>query len=297
MIVFRIARVIVHLLYGLILCALVFPFAGSAQRNAVIRRWSVGLLTMCNVTVSLRDAAGTPLTTLPNTHALIVSNHISWLDIFAINAARPCHFVAKADIRNWPLVGWLCARGGTIFIARGQKSALRDAYRHIVQSLRAGERIAFFPEGTTAAQADLLPFHSNLFECAIEAGVSVQPYALRYLTAAGKLDANVEFVGDTTFVQSMVRILRAERIVAEVTVLPTLSTQHQDRRALADQAQQGIAAALKNASQATDVKHPVRFPDAASATAGLYQPAPPSEPSALKSVAPNVDRPEHKTAG
>ena len=208
MIVLRIARVIVHLLYGLVLCALIFPLATATQRSAVIRRWSAGLLRLCKVKVRLQDAAGTPLATLPDAHALIVSNHISWLDIFAINAARPCHFVAKADIRSWPLVGWLCARGGTIFIARGQKSALRDAYRHIVQSLRAGNRIAFFPEGTTAAQADLLPFHSNLFECAIEAGVAVQPYALRYLTAAGELDSEVEFVDETTFIQSMVRILQ-----------------------------------------------------------------------------------------
>lgn len=249
MIVLRIARVIVHLLYGLLLCALVFPFAAPAQHSAVIRRWSAGLLTLCQVKVRLQDAAGRPLNSLPETHALIVSNHISWLDIFAINAARPCHFVAKADIRGWPLVGWLCARGGTIFIARGQKSALRDAYRQIVRDLGAGGRIAFFPEGTTAAQAALLPFHSNLFECAIEAEVAVQPYALRYLTPAGGLHPEVEFVGDTTFVQSMIRILRTGPIVAEVIVLPAIPTQKQHRRALAEAARQQIAAALQHPEQ------------------------------------------------
>lgn len=300
MILVRIARVIAHLLYGLALCALVFPFSKAPRQQAVVRRWSAGLLKLCDVEVRLRDESGAPLAALPaaDAPALVVSNHISWLDIFAINAVRPCHFVAKADIRSWPLIGWLCAISGTLFIARGQKSALRDIQRRIVASLRAGERIAFFPEGTTAAQGELLPFHSNLFECAIEAQVPVQPYALRYLCPAGQPSPEVEFVGETTFVQSMVGILRAGRIVVEVTALPALPTQIQQRRALADAARQGIAATLERLPPAGGAACAEKQPAPVSTAAvDLHEDAPLPESSFTQPGPRSAARQERKAAG
>ncbi len=100
--------------------------------------------------------------------------------------SQPCRFVAKSDIRDWPLIGWLCDKAGTVFIARGKQRDVRRIYQGLVTSIRAGERIAFFPEGTTVGQGTLLPFHANLFEAAIDA-VPVQPYALRYVDQDGRL--------------------------------------------------------------------------------------------------------------
>jgi 1-acyl-sn-glycerol-3-phosphate acyltransferase len=235
---FRLARVILHLVQGLVVCALVFPWASTPHRNWHIRRWSRQLVAMCGVSVQLR--AGAPALT----HAMVVSNHISWLDIFVINSLLPCRFVAKSEIREWPVVGWLVAMAGTVFIARGNRRDLRHIFKGMVASLQLGERVAFFPEGTTGAQGQVLPFHANLFEAAIDARVPVQPYALRYLDAQGNYHARVDYTGDTTFVQSMMRILGGPPVRAELTCLAPLEAAGAHRRELSAQAAGAIAAAL-----------------------------------------------------
>ncbi len=233
-------RLLVHLLAGLATASLVFPLVNGARRDKLVRRWSLKLLRICGVQVRTRVPPGVN-DTAP---ALIVANHISWLDIFVINARQPCRFVAKADIRDWPLVGFLCERAGTIFIARGRQRDVRRIYQGVVASVRAGERVAFFPEGTTAPQGCVLPFHANLFEAAIEAGVPVHPYAVRYVDQDGELHPAADFVGDTSFAQSVMTILAVRDLVAEVTLLPAISTADTNRRALADAARAAIAGAL-----------------------------------------------------
>jgi 1-acyl-sn-glycerol-3-phosphate acyltransferase len=243
----RLLRVVLHLLEGLATCALVFPFLDGKGRQARIRSWSHRLVRLCKVDVTLHHAAGAVMAP----RALIVSNHVSWLDIFVINSLEPCRFVAKSDIRDWPLIGWLCAKTGTIFISRGKLRDVRRIYQGLVTSLHDGERVAFFPEGTTAAQGQVLPFHANLFEAAIEAQVPVQPYAVRYLDAAGKLHPAADFIGDMTFLESMLTILKAGRIRAELTVLPAIGTgATSHRRELADTAHAAIEGALRGSPQA-----------------------------------------------
>jgi 1-acyl-sn-glycerol-3-phosphate acyltransferase len=178
--------------------------------------------------------------------ALIVANHVSWLDIFVINSLHSCRFVAKSDIRGWPLIGWLCDMAGTIFIARGKLREVRRIYEGLVRSLHDGEHVAFFPEGTTGEQGALLPFHSNLFEAAVEAAVPIQPFALRYLTMGQRAQWHpaVSFVGNMSFAQSMVTILKAGKIKAELIRLPLLDTAGHHRRELAQTAWQSIAPAL-----------------------------------------------------
>lgn len=237
---FRLLRVVQHLFLGLAICALVFPFIGAAGRSAHIKRWSHRLLALCRVEVHISDAG-----IAEARRALIVSNHVSWLDIFVINTLHPCRFVAKADIRNWPLIGWLCEKTGTIFISRGKLRDMRRIFQGIVAGLQAGEHVAFFPESTTAAQGALLPFHANLFEAAIEAEVPVQPFALRYTDSSGKLHPAVDFVGGMTFVQSMLAILKSGKITAQLLVLPAIPTEKAShRRELADAAYASIAQAL-----------------------------------------------------
>jgi 1-acyl-sn-glycerol-3-phosphate acyltransferase len=242
----RLARLVLHLLQGLAICALVFPLAGAAQRDRIVRRWSARLLGICRVRVERRDGAPTL------DHALVVANHVSWLDIFVLNASLPCRFVAKAEIRAWPVVGWLTAQAGTVFIARGDRRELRHIFKGIVDALGRRQRVAFFPEGTTAAQGAPLPFHANLFEAAIDAAVPVQPHALAYVDASGAWHPAVDYTGDTTFAQSVLRILGGEPVVARLASLaPIAAGKGTHRRALAREAQEAIATALTRPSRAS----------------------------------------------
>lgn len=237
----RLTRVLLHLVVGLWTCAVVFPFADATGRRWRIRQWSVELLAICRVEVALRN----PGNSVAAVRALIVANHVSWLDIFVINSIQTCSFVGKSDIRDWPLLGWLCEKGGTIFIARGKQRDVRRIFQGLVASIEAGERVAFFPEGTTAAQGALLPFHANLFEAALDAKVPVQPYALRYLDAQGALHPAADFIGDMTFAQSMIAILQGEPMKAELIQLAPIETAGAHRRQLAATAQALIAEALE----------------------------------------------------
>lgn len=245
MIVLPFLRVILHLLQGLATSALVFPLVAPARREALIRNWSKKLLDILRIKVDVRlsDHASASAQ-----RVLVVANHVSWLDIFVINAMQPCRFVAKADIRNWPLLGWLCEQAGTIFIARGKRRETRRVQEGLVIGMLRGERIAFFPEGTTSAQGTLLPFHSNLFEAAIKADALVQPYAVRYLDGQGALHPAANFIGETTFVDSMMLILKARGMTAQLIELPAIDSGGLDRRELAQRAREAIAAALQDKS-------------------------------------------------
>jgi len=251
MAVFRLLRVLVHFFQGLVICVLLFPLIDAAGRRAQIKRWSNKLLAICRVRLRVIHDRGAP----DAPRALIVANHVSWLDIFLINAMHPCRFVAKSDIRDWPFIGWMCEKAGTIFISRGKLRDVRRIYQDLVTSLHAGEHVAFFPEGTTAAQGKLLPFHANLFEAAIEADVPIQPYALRYVDERGNLHPAADFVGDMSFAQSLMTILGASPMTAELTLLPPIATsQSSHRRQLAAAAQYAISSALGDADMACDLR-------------------------------------------
>ena len=235
---FRFLRVVLHICQGILTCALVFPWIGVARRDDHVQRWSLRLLGICGVEVE--QTAGAPA--LP--HAMIVANHVSWLDIFVINSLHPCRFVAKAEIRAWPLLGWLVEQAGTVFIARGNRRDLRHIFKGLVGSLQLGQRVAFFPEGTTAQQGGLLPFHANLFEAAIDAQVPVQPYALKYVDQGGALHPAVDFIGEMTLLESMVAILSGAPIRAQLTCMKPIDAVGAHRRELAQSAQDSVAAAL-----------------------------------------------------
>lgn len=238
--VFGLARLAVHLMVGLLKVALLFPFLSADGRNRRVQRWSRQLVAICGVKMrfdhSLQMKSASP--------ALIICNHISWLDIFVINTLHPCRFVAKSDIRSWPLIGWLCEHTGTIFIARGKARDVRRIYEGLVKSIHDGERVAFFPEGTTAPQGTVLPFHANLFEAAIEAEVPVQPYAIRYVDADGSLHSSADFIGEMTFVESVIAIMKSGGMTAELVRLPPIATEGAHRRELAKRAHEAIAGVL-----------------------------------------------------
>ena len=175
---------------------------------------------------------------------LVVSNHVSWLDILAINAVHPVRFVSKADVRHWPLVGSLVAAAGTLFIERERK---RDALRvvhQIADALRSGASVAVFPEGTTGAGPVLLPFHANLLQAAISTGTAMQPVALRYADACAAFSAAPLYLGETSLLRSVWQVACADALVAHVTALTAIEADAGDRRALSLAAQERIQRAL-----------------------------------------------------
>ncbi len=235
--VWRLLRAIGHLLRGLLICALVFPFVDAAGRLGHVGRWSAQLLALLGITVQAQGAA------LPGP-VLLVSNHVSWLDILVINAVHTARFVSKADVRRWPLIGWLVASGGTLFIERERK---RDAMRlvhQVADALKAGDTIAVFPEGTTSDGHGLLPFHANLLQAAVSTGVPVQPLALRYADASAPVSAAAAYVGDMTLVTSLWHIARAEGLRVQVKLLPAQPTTVADRRVVSEAARDAIGWAL-----------------------------------------------------
>jgi 1-acyl-sn-glycerol-3-phosphate acyltransferase len=237
--VLRLARVSLHLLRGLAVASVIFPWLSEAARDARKRRWSKKLLSILSVSVRERNA--------PEKLAdrcMLVLNHISWLDIFVINARSPATFIAKSEIRSWPVVGWLCTLVGTLYIARGRPSAARQASRAIVAGLERGVLIAVFPEGTTTFGRSLEPFHPALFQPALDAAATLQPIALRYLDAAGRHTDAAGYVGETSFLETVWTIVSTRHIVAELDLLAPISVRHQTRRSLAEKTEAAIAAAL-----------------------------------------------------
>ena len=224
----RVLRLLLHLLQGMAVMALRFPSLDATGRAQRIGRWSAGLLRAVGVDLQI---SGTPRSGA----TLLLANHVSWLDIAALHAAVPhARFVAKADVLRWPLLGWLVAGAGTLFIERERK---RDALRVVhamAEALQAGQTVAVFPEGTTGPGPALLPFHANLLQAAIATGTPIQPALLRYADTHQRFSPAVEYVGATTLLQSLWRVTSARGLVVHVDLLPPQGSWRADRRALAE---------------------------------------------------------------
>ena len=146
---------------------------GRPRAHAAVRWWSRGLLRVFGMTVQRH---GQPL---PG-GTLFVANHISWIDIVVLHSQHMMGFIAKAEIRDWPLVGWITTHAETIFLRRGDSDSLSGVMGQMAQRLRAGRAVAAFPEGGTRDGSALGPFHARIFTAAVEADASVQPVALCY---------------------------------------------------------------------------------------------------------------------
>jgi 1-acyl-sn-glycerol-3-phosphate acyltransferase len=233
----RLLLALLHALLGLGTILFRFPALGDAAREARVQAWSLQMLALLNVRLELR---GVPPERGP---VLLVANHISWLDILVMHAARYCRFVSKADVKRWPLIGTLATGGGTIYIERESR---RDALRVVhamTASLRQGEVVAVFPEGTTSDGVDLLPFHANLIQAAIAAGVPAQPVALSFLDAHTRaVSHSPSYVGDETLLGSVWRTLSGPPLLAVVHYGQAQLALGRSRRAWAAELRSAVAA-------------------------------------------------------
>ncbi|MCC8391817.1 1-acyl-sn-glycerol-3-phosphate acyltransferase [Paraburkholderia sp. MMS20-SJTR3] len=236
----RKVRLIAHLLHGMWTVATRFPNASAERRHALNRAWSLKMLRLCGMRLVVHNDAARL-----DRGALVVANHISWIDIYVINAWRPTPFVSKAEIRQWPLVGWLAQQLDTVFIQREKRSDAKRIMHELAGRLSAGELMCVFPEGTTSNGLALLPFHANMFQAAVSAGVPVQPVCIMYEDAAGKQSTAPAYIDDLSLSDSLDMLLRGGPLTAHVYVGAPLAP-GADRRELAAQAQQVVAGALSD---------------------------------------------------
>jgi 1-acyl-sn-glycerol-3-phosphate acyltransferase len=221
----RALRAIGHVLRGLWIIRSEFGRLTPAQSQLLVREWSRQMLTILGVELVVH---GTPPAHGP---LLMVSNHISWLDILVLNAAHPSRFVSKADVKSWPLLGSLITGAGTLYIERESRRDAMRVVHHMADRLRAGDVLTVFPEGTTGDGHTLLPFHANLLQAAITANAPVLPVALCFVDSlrGGRHDAPV-FIGDTTLVASIWTTLCADGVQAQVRYGEAQPPRGRDRR-------------------------------------------------------------------
>ena len=234
----RLAHAVGHGLHGLAIVLFAFPSLDVAARRDRIRWWAKKMLAVLGIAF---ECDGEPL----RHSALIVVNHISWLDIMAVHAVVPeARFVSKADVKHWPLVSRLVDAAGTLYLEREKK---RDALRvvhAVAAAIGGGEVVAIFPEGTTSTGHGLLPFHANLLQAAIATSTPVQPVAMRYSDATRAVSEAVEFGGATGLFKSLWQTSCGDGVRVRLTFLAPRASTGLERRELAAQLRADIAGAL-----------------------------------------------------
>ena len=234
---FRAVRLGLHLFWGAATVAVVYPFLRDAWRLWLKQRWSRQLLEILGVRLDAHLNGITP-------GSLVVANHISWLDIYALNAARPVAFVSKSEVRSWPLIGWLAAHTDTLFIRRSSRQDAIEACGILARRLGESLDVAIFPEGTTTDGSAVLEFKGALFQSAIDAGRPVQPVSIAYYDRDGHRTDIPAYAGETTMLESLAAVLACRSLTVCLRPTPALAASGMSRRELATAARGAIAFSL-----------------------------------------------------
>jgi 1-acyl-sn-glycerol-3-phosphate acyltransferase len=285
---YRATLLLLHLFAGILTVAALFPIFGKTRRRRAIRRWSARVLSILNIELRVQGAPAL----IVDRRAVLVANHVSWLDIQSIHSVWQVRFVAKSEVRRWPLIGWLSAHTGTLFIERGKRRHAARINQAIHAAFLEGDAIGVFPEGTTTEGTALRRFHASLLQPAVDEQALVYPVALRYLDPDGTVNVNASYVGETTLLESMALILGEKKIIAELIFLQAIDAVGKTRRDLARETQAAIAAALMLPDPGTTPEIPADPPGAPPTVAvptDSRNPAP-ADSSPRAARAPTSDR-------
>lgn len=243
----RFLRLAVHIFIGVFLTLL---FAGLLRMSfdtpfyRGLVKWWLGRIPRIigmQVTVTGEPVEGA---------VLMVANHISWLDIALLGGVANPRFLSKAEVRNWPVIGWLADKSGTLFITRGKAGAAAQASATILQAMQGGRAVLLFPEGTTTTGNDVRTFHARLFAPVFDANVPVQPVALRYPGSDKLTNPLIPYVDHQSLINNLNAILGEKELNAEVHFLPLIYPQGLDRKNLAAQAEEQVRSVVaKTANQ------------------------------------------------
>ena len=250
--IWKLLRGLWHVVMGMWWIYAHFPQLSAEQREMRVQAWALQFLALWDIHLKV---LGQPVLNGP---ALMVANHISWLDISVIHAARHCRFVAKSDIRHWPLIGTLATGSGSLYIERtSRKDALRMV-KDMADAMKEGDVVAVFPEGTTSSGHLVGVFHANLFEAVIQHRLVVQPIALHYSDpCSGAWCAKASFVDDMDLMSSLHQILKIGGIRANVGLGEPLAACGHSRRSLAHLSHQTVCAHLRALQQPQELSHSV----------------------------------------
>ena len=236
----RWTRLFLHLGTAFLTLRFVWPRADPQRRHEIAVRWAQDLLSILAIRVRCEGR--------PPPHgrkgAMIASNHVSWADIFAIASVRHTRFVAKSEIRDWPLAGWLADKSGTIFIRRERRHDTARINALVHDALAQGDCVGLFPEGTTTEGDRLLKFHSSLFEPAVANQARVYPVAVRYENADGTPLRAAAYVGDLSFAQSLGLVIRTRETVACLAFAHPVEPDGLTRQEVAAEAHRRVATLL-----------------------------------------------------
>ena len=252
----RLIRAAGVLLAALFVLAPLSGVVGDRTREALVRWVFGGLLRAFGARLEVHGERDFGAAT-PGRGALVVVNHVSWLDIVAMNHVRPMRSVAKWEIRDWPVVGALAGKAGTVFLDRGRLRALPGTVAELAEALRGGAVVSAYPEGTTWCGRVTGRFRPAMFQSAIDGGVPVRPVALRYRLAGGEPTSWPAFIGDDTLIASVRRTARLRGLVVELHVLDEIAPgRAADRRELAGLAERLVVEALGGSRPAVAEAHP-----------------------------------------
>ena len=213
---------------------------GGPVSHAAIRGFARGLLWIFGLRVRRE---GTPL----HGGTLFVANHVSWIDIMLLLSQHMMGFIAKSEIRRWPVIGWVVAQAETIFLQRGNGDSLGLVMAEMAQRLRDGRAVAAFPEGGTRNGRELGAFHARIFTAAVDAQAPVQPVAL----CVGERSAAqqvIAFAPRESFMANLWRLLGEPARPVRVCFLPPIQPgEHDGRRGIAQSARAQIEHAMAQA--------------------------------------------------
>lgn len=215
------------------------PRLTCRERQLLVQAQAQRLLAGLGIRVVVRGDA--PLLGEP---ALLAANHVSWLDPYVINTVCAARFLAKSEIATWPVVGTIARRHGTFFHRRGSFRCAARVKDRIARTLRGGEPVAFFPEGTTTSGASLARFYPAFFQAAVDSGATVRPVAIRYRDAAGRTSGAAAYVGKMSILDSVRSLLAEPSLTVEMTFGAPLDPAAADRRELARRVRAWIAGQL-----------------------------------------------------
>lgn len=232
----RAGRALIHITCGLLTAAFVLPRVSPEKRDRIIHIWCKKLLTVFNIRLVTHGKVPDP----EMTNTLFVANHVSWIDIYAINSVRTVRFVAMAEIRSWPVFGWLVAQANTVFTDRSKRHDAGRLVRNVAASLQAGDCLCYFPEGTTSDGSHLKPFKSTLMQAAIDADSKIWPIAILYPDERGIPDPELSYAGRNLW--ASVKLVLAQRApVVELHFGDPIPAKGSNRRQLSSFARECIA--------------------------------------------------------
>ena len=225
---FRTCRMVLHTLYGVFVAGIILPRLDPQQRNRAISRWSASLLDLLNIRVVAEGVV--PQQVLSNT--MFIANHISWVDIHALNSIHTSRFIAKSEIRQWPVFGFFATSVNTLFIDREKRHEAGKIVDTTRKALQAGDCICFFPEGTTTDGTKVKPFKGSLLQAAIEAKSEVRPFSIHYPDVEEGINTEMSYWGEMSLIESMRNVIRQKQATVVLRFADPINAADYDRRNL-----------------------------------------------------------------